>query len=388
MLSYLLLSYITLLIGTALYLLLIRRRFSALLRKRAVLMLLAISVAMPLYCVYQYRINPEPQVIVQHQIALTNDICNEYCFADPASVDSCWSLAISQAQFCHCAHIEKKNIIVYHNNNWYSFLSKQENTFASLIIGAGVLLVVSFTLQIIWLLYIIATSKQETLYIAGKKIILLRPRKKMPIGSFYLWNKYMIWQDSKQELNAQEREAILMHEYSHIRQKDTWIKMFIHLAQVLWCVHPAYYFLRRELLRLSEHIADEAAALHLGNVRQYAYLLLKMESREPLPAALSAFSNSLLHERIQYLLNPQLHHYRLPTTTRYWSSIVIAAVAIVMSFSSQRIFPYITQQTDRLQVYEALQHEYETCGKTIFCAHCLAKSIYDKDIADKSAIVE
>ena len=131
------------------------------------------------------------------------------------------------------------------------------------------------------------------------------------VGTFWLGKSYLIWQEQLGTLTEQELHAVYRHELSHIQQGNTFEKAALRLIQCLWCWHPVFYLVRKELTLLSEFLADEAGASVLPKPQAYAHLLLNLQVLKSLPLA-QHFQQSQLRKRIERLLQPPATTSSLP----------------------------------------------------------------------------
>lgn len=116
--------------------------------------------------------------------------------------------------------------------------------------------------------------------------------------------------------NSEERELgrlrmILAHEWGHIQNGDLWLLAASRVSLVLLYFHPLWHWLRREIERDQEFLADTAAAERYGR-EEYAANLLSM-SRELskqrirwIGALGIGESSSPLSGRIEMLLNEKM----------------------------------------------------------------------------------
>ncbi len=279
-------------------------------------------------------------------------------------LEVCYQTAITTVDFCNCQEIQKSNLLFFEANPTYNFLIWQKGAVWRFLGIAAILLFLLFAINIAYLNYLIATSQKSTLEINGEKVTLLRSNKMRAVASFYLINKYIIWQNEMNDLEASERQAILWHELAHIKNRDTWIKLLLNFTQLIWLVNPVFYLLKREMERLSEFVADEFAVEAYGNPRAYAELLFKMKTQSLPPAISSAFTGNLLKERIKHLVQPQQAAHPA------FSFIRVAFMASLLVVCSYSILPQINYQLGKLEVYQDLLEQHESNGGIVFCKHC------------------
>lgn len=369
MFSYLILTYLLSGLGIIFYLLGVRNRLSSQGQKNVLLCTVLGSLVIPLAFIYYYDFNPPKNIIHLQHKQLSQEIFTEFCPPEDM-LDACYDLAQSDEKFCNCERFEKKNLLMYHSEPIYEVLWWQQNAFWRVFL-VGLLLVSIFLLiKINYLKRLVKSSVIEPLKFNNETIFLLKNPKKLSVGSFFLLKKYIIWQDEINELNPQEKEAILWHELSHIHQRDTYIHIFTNMLQSIWIINPAFYFIRKELNRLSEYIADELAVVRTGNKKQYAQLLLKMETHRH-SRHLQHFKESLLKQRIKHIL-------KFSPPPQQFSPLNIAVITTilgVLSLTSNISFPLLSRQIDKLKVYQTLSEAHSNNGKSVFCGHCLLEEV-------------
>ena len=70
--------------------------------------------------------------------------------------------------------------------------------------------------------------------------------------------------------------AVLAHEFSHVRRRDTLIVPLAHLNCCLYWFHPLAWWLERTLASTAELACDDEAVRTIGGTRYYAEVLLDM----------------------------------------------------------------------------------------------------------------
>jgi len=125
-----------------------------------------------------------------------------------------------------------------------------------------------------------------------------RPRVLLPAALF-------------ERLDADGQEAILAHEFAHVRRKDHWVRLLELLISTLFWWHPAVWWACRELRDLEEQCCD---GLVLGalphGARAYATAImdtldfLSGQSRAVPQVATGAMSAGSIARRIKMLRDP------------------------------------------------------------------------------------
>lgn len=119
----------------------------------------------------------------------------------------------------------------------------------------------------------------------------------------YLPESVLSWQEN--ELNA-----LVLHEYAHIKRKDLLFITLQNIVQLLFFFHPLVWLASRQISRYREKACDDFAIHALqGKALEYGKLLLKsideaMDWR-PIPSMSTYFHHSkkFLFNRFHYILN-------------------------------------------------------------------------------------
>jgi hypothetical protein len=139
-------------------------------------------------------------------------------------------------------------------------------------------------------------------------------------------------------------EAVLAHEWAHIRRGDLWLLALSRWLMTLLFFHPLYWWLRRRIREDQEALADAAAAKVEGAI-DYAATLLHWvrlgKKRRGAAAALALWGKpSELKRRITMLLNPQFPvEPDCPGRWRLGAGGVVALGALALSVLSVRPLP-------------------------------------------------
>lgn len=294
---------------------------------------------------------------------ISPDIINEYCPEDH-ELTICYEEALQDQNFCSCKVVTMDNLLKYKPKPTYELIVASEPRMASVAWIAIFLIMGILGLKIMYLVFVIATSRREKWEIGGEWYTILFPNKALAVGSFQLGQSYIIWQQEMNHLAESEQKAIMWHEISHLKQKDTLFKILLHIAQTCWWLNPVYYYFARELDRISEYIADEFAVAKLGSAKLYASLLVKMKRQQKLALA-HHFKTSLLKIRVKRLLKNE---------NRYGLMVALPALVIIgVGFVAltHTCLPIIDKQLEKIEVHEKLWVESNISGKPLFCKHCL-----------------
>ena len=146
--------------------------------------------------------------------------------------------------------------------------------------------------------------------------------------------------------NSKLSEMILRHEYSHLRRRDSIVKLICLLAICLHCFNPLTILTFLLYTRFSENIADEAAAEGCSDEerRAYAKALVRLSARtRQVPVV---WRNNLLGDkkesmkrRVELIMNRNKKASKIGT---------VAAVLASVILSGSTVFAYTPMQTTRV----------------------------------------
>jgi len=366
-LTLLLISYLLSGIGYVIYASFIKNKVSLKAQKYSLYFMLAGCFVIP-FGVHSYLnanlAEVKSATLVQEEFV---QVCDSFC-PDEEEINHCYEVAITTSDFCNCASVEKENLIVYHSNTYYNFFTYNVETMRQILVVTGVLLALVLLVKIICLRYIVFISKKRKITIDGKNYIILEPEIDMPVASFRLFKKYIIWESDLDQYTQQEQTAILYHEIAHIKNFDTWWKIIEQVLFTIWFINPIYYLVRYDFKKLTEFIADEYAVQQIKDKKLYASLLLKMQKQYTLPLTQAYSANSsknLLKARIKNIILQ-------PTFKRGYIEFGIGLLLCLYVFISSSAFNFINYECKKLEVYQTLSDQHFNTGKTVFCKQCIS----------------
>jgi len=143
------------------------------------------------------------------------------------------------------------------------------------------------------------------------------------------------------EITEQELQYVLLHEYAHLARRDDWWNLIAHLMGAALALHPAAWWILRQIEHEREMACDDWVVARTGAARPYAQSLarlseLRWSRRKQLQGeALAAGifgGGSRLGERIEVLL---ARGARNRARSRLLAgSFLTALIAITVAFSS------------------------------------------------------
>jgi hypothetical protein len=99
------------------------------------------------------------------------------------------------------------------------------------------------------------------------------------------------------EESERRLEAVLAHEWAHLRNGDLWLIALARLLMPVLFAHPGYWWLRRRIRDDQELLADAAATVAAGGRIDYAEALLSWAAGAPARPALAVAGSPTLWER-------------------------------------------------------------------------------------------
>lgn len=346
MIIYLITSTLLSLIGWGIYVLLVREKYSWKQQKNFILITLMLSFLFPLI------FYPKTSQILQ-----PNPLVQPLAFGQ--------SIEHHQLQsYCKCQNPDYTHRIKYTANGYLNLLLKNKG-WLNVVIGIAISLVICmFLIQLFYLRKLVRTSAQKLVEIKGKKLILLIPQTPHSIGAFRLDKKYVIWQEELSTLSKDEQEAILLHEFAHLKQADTLLKSLLRIAQCFWLLNPAFYYFRKELDLLSECIADEEGASAMKSPVSYANLLVKIKEWQQAPLA-NYLKGSILFKRIH-----RLTHRPVPSKLRNYF-LSAALLVVLQGVISIPLAQEISNWFLAVETYEEIYQKVDIHNsEAIYCQDC------------------
>ncbi len=134
-------------------------------------------------------------------------------------------------------------------------------------------------------------------------------------------------------LPADQLEALLLHEFAHIRRYDPLVNALQSLVEALLFYHPAVWWISGQMRLEREICCDDAAIAITGDRETYARALagIATAGHAPYRAALAASGGSLAN-RIARLLGvprPEVHTHSATAMTAAAALLSIAAIAVL-----------------------------------------------------------
>lgn len=93
-------------------------------------------------------------------------------------------------------------------------------------------------------------------------------------------------------------DEILVHEFTHIKQKHSYDILFLELVQVFCWFNPFVFLYRKSVALNHEFLADDAVVQQFGNISSYQYLLIDKMDKNSAYRITSQFNYSITRKRI------------------------------------------------------------------------------------------
>lgn len=369
MLVFIVISYLLSAVGYVAYCCFFKNKVAHNVQKYILYFVIAACFVAPFGAYYYLNWQAPQQVQTSFVEETFVEVCDNFCPSEE-EISHCYDIAMTTDDFCNCAQVTQESLVVYHSNKYYDFVMYSSNNLKNTFFAAALLLLVLLLFKIIALNYVVSKSKRKAIIVDDEAYTLLQPSINLPVASFRLLNKYIIWEEDLNLLTKKEQLAILHHEIAHIKNYDTWWKIVEHLLFTVWLLNPVFYFIKKDFLRLTEFLADEYAVEKTGSPKLYANLLLKLKQRNNLALAnayRATTGKKLLKARIYNILQQ-------PIQKKYNISVGVVAMAAVYFIISLGTFSFVQNEVQKLEVYETLSNHHFTTGNTVFCKHCLSKN--------------
>ncbi len=264
--------------------------------------------------------------------------------------------------FCHCAQPQAGDVILYQTSRFYDFLLRHQFILMAMLTGFGAMLSLRMFVQLGRLLWRTRRHRAEWLDLDGGRVRMVRDMPDLSAASLRLGGKYIFWSQALDQLPAEDQVAVMLHEYSHIRQYNSWEKIFLAVLQLIWWVNPAFYFISKELELLSEYTADAYAVAQTGERKHYASLLLRLKTGEAF-APLQFFRGSRLRSRVTCIVQPPKgRRMTLAPALLIWLVIMLPGELL-----AKRI---VKEQLQDIEVYEFMSECNQETGQLQFCRKC------------------
>lgn len=138
-----------------------------------------------------------------------------------------------------------------------------------------------------------------------------------------LWRRTIVlpsW--TVRELSPNDLNAILLHEFAHLRRGDDWTNLVQKIVRALFFFHPAVWWIDARLSTEREMACDDAVLAETGNPRGYANCLVSLLERSLAHRGWSMAQAAVHRAREASLRLAQILSKNRPTKTRVWTPAV------------------------------------------------------------------
>jgi beta-lactamase regulating signal transducer with metallopeptidase domain len=129
-----------------------------------------------------------------------------------------------------------------------------------------------------------------------------------------------------QELPANDLNAILLHEFAHLRRRDDWTNLIQKIVRALFFFHPAVWWIEKQLSVEREMACDDAVIAETANPHGYATCLVSLLEKglahrlsQPQWSMIQAAVNRAREASIRLA---QILDTNRPVATRVWKPAV------------------------------------------------------------------
>jgi hypothetical protein len=308
MITYLLASIVLSVLGMLLYRLFLSQNGHYVQQKVFLLSLIIASLSIPLLA--SSLLNTPS---IRESSILLSTLFNEQHCSEAEIYQEC-KILIDEYGECGCERLFEQNALAMQVGETYEQAENYGPLLALAFSSIAGIVLLMLLVQLLFLLRLAHSKNTRLIQVHGKDCYLVQSPVRIGTGSFWLLGSYILWNPQLDQLNEEELEAVLLHELSHLQQKNTLELIGLRLLQCVWFINPVFYWIRHELILISEFMADEFVVQQQKDRRWYAQLLLRLQQEQSHPL-ISAFSGSQLYRRIDRIIYPKTkwnkHSFRL-----------------------------------------------------------------------------
>jgi hypothetical protein len=292
----------------------------------------------------------------------------------------CYKVAVTKADsnsICHCEIKQKANFVAFDRDWRFDWIGTYGGYLMYLFALISVVVAFDFLLKLAALAYVIIGSEKERRHLNGLDVYLLTPKASIPLSSFGFFVNFLFIPPSWQRLTAEEKDAALEHELTHLKNRDSLTILFLELIKIVWWLNPAYYTLRRSIELEQELAADDAVIAKTNNPKSYAQLLLKIteleaaEANGNLKPPVNQLKGSALSWRIQELLNKHQDVKQQPSRLK----LLVLLIGSFLYLSLAIIQPSLNKYQKLMLQYELLKTHIQSNNNPYICKACLFEKI-------------
>ena len=129
-------------------------------------------------------------------------------------------------EFCHCVTPNAGDVIMYQASLVYDGILTHRGWIMIALMIVTFLVALRLAVRLGALVRVTRRCRSERIEVMGQKVWLVRGVPRLTAGSLRLGGKYIFWHPTLDQLPDAEQQAIMLHEYAHIRQYNTYEKLF------------------------------------------------------------------------------------------------------------------------------------------------------------------
>ena len=138
----------------------------------------------------------------------------------------------------------------------------------------------------------------------------------------FSWMKAIVISEEDLEENG---DAILKHEYAHIRNRHSWDLLLAEVCIFFQWFNPAAWLLKQELQNIHEYEADEWVISQGIDAKKYQLLIIKKAVGARLYSIANSFNHSSLKKRITMMIKKKSNPW---ARMKYLYVLPLAAIAV------------------------------------------------------------
>jgi len=124
------------------------------------------------------------------------------------------------------------------------------------------------------------------------------------------------------ELSPEDLNAILLHEFAHLRRGDDWTNLIQKIVRALFFFHPAVWWIDQRLSMEREMACDDAVLAETGNPHGYATCLVSLLEKSMSRRGWTMAQAAVHRAREASLRLTEILNKNRPAATRVWTPAV------------------------------------------------------------------
>ncbi len=198
----------------------------------------------------------------------------------------------------------------------------------------------------------------------------LSPRIGMPMALGYLRPVILLPESFAAGLTPEQLRLVLLHESAHLERRDDWTTLAERLLRAVLFIHPAVYFIGRQLDREREMACDDWVVAHSGSTQPYAEALARvaeLTSLRPTPLlAAGAGRRKEIFARLEALLDGARNRMPAASAPLVLGAGVLLLLAVSQSTPYSHLFGFGTYNTTSVIDDGNSRREFKTRGDIDF----------------------